>query len=379
MESQGIDAVMVLQSADLFYFTGSIQSGVLYIPLTGDPLYLVRRHHGRARMESGLLQVLPIESFRDIPPTIARFGHPAPTLLGLEMDVLPVSLCERVRVLFPDVRVTDASTIIREVRMIKSAYEIHALMDAGDQVDKVYRAAREIVREGMSDLELAAELEKVARLNGHPGMVRMRSFNGELLFGHVFSGTDSAVPTYTDTPLGGMGVTPAFAQGASYRRIERNEPVIVDFSGCVDGYLVDQTRVFVIGELDDRLARGFDAMLAVQSLMEERAPHRPTWGDLYDECLLRVQELGYEEHFMGAAGQRVSFIGHGLGIEIDEYPLIARGFYARKLEPGMVWAFEPKLVFPGSGAVGIENSYYLALDGTLKRLTRSPDELVRLP
>lgn len=379
MQREGTDAVMVLQNADLFYFTGSIQSGLLYIPVAGDPLYLVRRHHGRARMESGLLHVLPIDSFRDVPAAIARFGQSPPKTVGLEMDVIPVTLWERIRGIFPDARTTDASPLIREVRMIKSAYEIHILMDAAEQVDKVYRAARELIREGMSDLALSAELEKVARLNGHPGMVRMRSMNGELIFGHLFSGTDSAVPTYTDTPLGGMGVTPAFGQGASYRMIGRNEPVIVDFSGSVDGYLVDQTRLFVIGDLDDQLQHAFDAMRQIQSLMEERAPDRPTWGELYDDCLNRVQELGYGDNFMGPPGSRVSFIGHGIGIEIDEYPFIASGFYARRLEPGMAWAFEPKVVFPGKGAVGIENSYYLALDGTLKRLTRSPDDLVRIP
>jgi Xaa-Pro dipeptidase len=87
--------------------------------------------------------------------------------------------------------------------------------------------------------------------------------------------------------------------------------------------------------------------------------------------------MGYADNFMGAAGAQVSFIGHGLGVEIDEYPFIARGFNQQELEIGMVFAFEPKVVFPGEGAIGIENTFYLSNEG-LKRLTHSSDELVIL-
>jgi Xaa-Pro dipeptidase len=87
--------------------------------------------------------------------------------------------------------------------------------------------------------------------------------------------------------------------------------------------------------------------------------------------------MGYADSFMGVKGSQVSFIGHGLGVEIDEYPFIARGFNQMPLEIGMAFAFEPKVVFPGEGAIGIENTYYLSNEG-LKRLTNSSDELVIL-
>lgn len=378
MAEAGLDAVILVQNADLFYFTGSIQNGCLYVPLDGQPLYLVRRDFGRARMESGLKEVMPFTSPRDIPRILAQFGYPTPQRVGLEFDVLPVLFYERFRAVFPTATFIDATPAIRLVRMIKSHYEIHAMMDAGQQVDKVYRRACEVIREGMTDLELAAELEYVARREGHLGLIRMRVFNGEMLFGHTFSGTDSAVPTYTDTPFGGMGTSPAFGQGASYKPIGRNEPIIIDFAGSCDGYLVDQTRVFVIGNLSDRLRRAHDAMLQVHARMKELAPQRPTWGGLYDECLELARRLGYGDNFMGAPGSQVSFVGHGLGVEIDEFPFIAKGFHEMTLEPGMAWAFEPKAVFPGEGVVGIEDTFYLADDGTLRQLTPSPEELVVL-
>ncbi|MSM41225.1 MAG: M24 family metallopeptidase [Geobacter sp.] len=378
MAEAGLDAVIVAQNADLFYFAGTIQTGNLYIPAQGQPLYMVRRDAARARMESGLKEVVSFSSPRDIPKILAEYGYPAPLRIGLELDVLPVNFFERYRKIFPDAVFVDATPLIRLVRMKKSKYEIHCMMDAANQVDKVYRRACEVIREGMTDIDLAAELEYVARREGHLGLIRMRVFNGEMLFGHTFSGTDSAVPAYTDTPLGGIGPSPSFGQGASYKPIGRNEPIVIDFAGSYDGYLVDQTRIFSLGPLSDRLRRGYDDMLKIQQLMIELAPQRPTWGALYSACLELAVALGYVDSFMGAKESQVSFIGHGLGVEIDEYPFIARGFDEMVLEPGMAFAFEPKVVFPGEGAVGVENTFYLADDGSLKRLTHSPDELVIL-
>lgn len=377
MAEAGLDAVLIAQNADLFYFTGTIQSGNLYVPASGQPLYLVRKEFSRARMESGLREVHPFVTMKDIPRLLADYGYPEPKRLGMELDVLPVNFFERYRRVFPAAACSDATPLIRKVRMIKTHYEIHALQDAANLTDKVHRRAKEVIREGMSDLELAAELESTARKEGHQGLVRMRGFNAEAFYGQIFSGADGAVPAYMDSPLGGMGITPAFGQGAGYKRIARHEPIMVDFAGCFDGYLVDQTRMFAIGGLSDNLLRAYDDMMQIQGRMVALAAERPTWGRMYDECLALAVDLGYADSFMGNKGSQVSFIGHGVGIELDEYPFIARGFHDMTLEPGMVFAFEPKVVFPGEGAVGIENTFYLT-EGALKQLTFSAEELVIL-
>ena len=377
MAEEALDAVIMTQNADLFYFTGTIQSGALYVPAEGGPLYMVRKDYSRARMESGLKEVLSFSSMSDMPSVIAEYGYSVPARIGMELDVLPVNLFERCREVFPAGQFLDAAPLIRKVRMIKSHYEIHILQDAALQVDKVYRRAKELIREGLSDLELAAELEYVARREGHQGLIRMRGFNGEIFYAHIFSGADTAVPAYVNTPLGGVGLSPAFGQGASYNRIARNVPVIVDFAGCFDGYIVDQTRVFALGGLSDRLTKGYDDMLLIQERMIQMAPERPFWGTIYDECAALAASMGYADNFMGFKGAQVSFIGHGIGVELDEYPFLAKGFHSMRLEPGMVFAFEPKLVFPGEGAIGIENTFYLTEDG-LKRLTFSSEDLVIL-
>ena len=128
--------------------------------------------------------------------------------------------------------------------------------------------------------------------------------------------------------------------------------------------------------VSDRLRQGYDAMLQVQERLKAIVPERPSWGEVYDDCCRLATELGYGDQFMGTTGAQVSFIGHGVGVEIDEFPFLARGFNDQYLEPGMVFAFEPKLVFAGEGAVGIENTFYLDDDGTLKQLTFSSEEFV---
>ena len=377
MAAADLEAVLLLQNSDLFYFTGSIQQGVLYIPVDGEPLYLVRKEYGRARMESGLKQVVPLKSPKELPGLVAEHGLPLPKRAGMELDVVPVETFQRFAKVLPDCEMVGATHQIRMVRAIKSDYEIGIMKDAALQVDKVFRRAKEVIRAGMTDLELAAELEYTARRDGHQGVTRMRGFNAELFYGHIFSGVDSAAPAYLDAPLGGMGVTPAVGQGASYKTIKAFEPICVDFAGAFDGYLVDQTRILCIGGLPEQLCRAYDDMVRIQNRLLEIARPGVSWGAVYDDCQRLACELGYADHFMGNKGAQVSFIGHGIGVEIDEYPFIARGFNDQLLQENMTFAFEPKAVFAGLGAVGIENTFRLASDGP-KHITFSDQALAIL-
>ncbi|ALC17135.1 Xaa-Pro aminopeptidase [Desulfuromonas soudanensis] len=377
MQQQGLDAVLMLQNADLFYFTGTIQQGILYVPASGEPLYLVRKDLDRARMECGLKEILPFKSPKDLPGILSDFGYPTPKSAGMELDVLPVALFQRLQKVLDGCAISDASSLIRMVRSVKSRYEIEIMKDAALQVDRVYKRAREVIRVGMTDLELAAELEFCARKQGHQGITRMRGFNSELFYGHIFSGADSAAPAFLDAPLGGIGVNPSIGQGASYKTIKAHEPITVDFAGAFDGYLVDQTRILCIGGLSDQLTRAYEDMVKIQDRLKATARPGVAWGDLYEDCYALACELGYKEHFMGSADAQVSFIGHGIGVEIDEFPFIARGFKDQVLEENMTFAFEPKAVFPGLGAVGIENTFWVGADG-LKHITFSDQDLVVL-
>lgn len=375
MAQSKLDALILAQSADLYYLTGTIQNGLLYVPATGVPIYFVRRDAARARRESPLERIVPFRSMKEVTGGLADFGLAMPRSIGYELEVLPVVYHERYRKAFGAATSADASPLLRQVRMIKSELELVEMRRAADQIDRILRAAREVLRAGMTELEFAAELEHRARVEGHPGIIRMRTFNGVMLFAHVISGPDSALPAHLDTPLGGAGPHGSFGQGAGHRRIGPHEPVIVDWGGSVNGYLADQTRILSVVELPDHLRRAYADMCDVQLLMTQLMRPGVAWGEIYERCLARAVELGHADRFMGAKGAQVSFIGHGLGVEIDEPPYLARGFMKETMAPGMAFAFEPKVVFPGEGAIGIENTWVLRDDGP-EPITYSDEALI---
>ena len=378
LREQDIDAAILVQNSDLFYFTGSIQHGLYYLPAEGEPIYFVFRDQGRARMESGLRHVVPLDRLGNLPGELGRCGLPLPQRAGMEFDVLPVLEAERYKKLLPATEFVDVSPQVRTVRAVKSSYELEIMKDGALLANRVYEQAKNLLVVGKTDHEVMAELFSFALKEGHQGLIRMRRFNAEMFFGHIFSGADGAVPAHLDAPLGGMGTTPAVGQGSGHKKIAANEPIIVDFIVAYDGYLVDQTRTLSIGPLPDKLQQAYADMLEIQKLMFELARPGVTWSALYRQCHLRACELGYEQHFMGAGSTQVRFIGHGIGIEVDEYPFIAAGFDDQVLLPGMTFAFEPKAIFPGLGAVGVENTWRVAENG-VKRLTYANENLWQLP
>lgn len=366
MEQQHLDAIILLQNSDLFYFSGTIQRGIYYLPVVGEPVYLVIKDYERARSESRINCIHKISSIRQLPEKLSELGLDLPEHLGMELDVLPVQQFQRYQKMFLDAEIADISHLLRSVRAIKSDYELSMMASAADLADRTYEYAKTILKAGMKEVELAAELECFARKEGHQGIIRFRGFNSELYFGHVFSGNTGAVSAYLDAPLGGLGLNPAVGQGAGYKEFKAGEPIIIDFIIAKDGYLVDQTRTLSLGPLSDKLQSAYAAMVRIQDKLCEIARPGAIWGDIFQQCYDLADALGYKDNFMGVSGAQVSFIGHGIGVEVDEYPFIARGFDEAVLEKNMTFAFEPKAVFPGLGAVGIENTWRVTESGIVK-------------
>jgi Xaa-Pro aminopeptidase len=217
-------------------------------------------------------------------------------------------------------------------------------------------------------------VEARARKLGHQGIIRMRLWGSEMFYGHLMAGPSAAVPSFLASPTGGASLSPAVAQGPSLRPIGRNEPVLVDYVFAYQGYISDHTRVFAVGGVSEDLQRAHRAMLQIQEKVKVEARAGVKSGDIYDFATTLAEELGYGEHFMGSGPQRIRFTGHGIGLELDEFPFLAKGQDLR-LEENMVIAFEPKLIFPGVGVVGIENSHVVTKDG-LRQLGRFEEDIV---
>ena len=266
----------------------------------------------------------------------------------------------------------DCSGLLRGLRAVKSPWELDRIREAAAMLAGVAERVASVLREGMTEIELAADVEWWLRRQGHQGILRMRAFNGEIHYGTVMAGPTAAEPGGTDTPLVGLGPGPAVAKGASQRPIGRGEPVVVDLVGVSAGYLADQTRTFSLGPVTARMREAYEA--AVQILRAVAAAARPgvSGSALYE----LANELAGERRDAFASAERIGFVGHGFGLEIDEPPFLARG-RKEPLAEGMVFALEPKFAFPGEGAVGIENSYAVTAAG-VERLTTAPEELIEL-
>ncbi|MCU0564063.1 MAG: Xaa-Pro peptidase family protein [Desulfobacterales bacterium] len=370
---RGLDAALILQKTDLFYFSGTIQQSTLYVPATGEPLLMVNRSFERARAESPLAHVVPLSGPSRIPLILKAAGCARPSVLGFELDVLPVNLFRKYEELFPGVATADVSTDIRLIRAVKSPYEIELIREAARRSDRVAGLMPELIRPGMTEIELAGRVEAEMRRLGHQGIVRMRLWGGELFYGHLLAGESGGVASYLASPTGGRGVGPAVAQGAGMRPIGRNEPIVLDYVFAFQGYISDHTRVFSLGPVQDELQRGHAAMLELQAEIARRAVPGAASGAIYDAALAWVQARGLAGRFMGATEERVRFVGHGVGLELDEFPFLNTG-QALPLQAGMVVAVEPKLVFPGRGVVGIENTHVVT-PGGLEQLGRYPEEI----
>ncbi|AOY59010.1 M24 family metallopeptidase [Desulfococcus multivorans] len=372
----GADAALIVQKADLYYFSGTVQDAHLYIPREGKPLLMARKALERAAAESSVGDIVPLKSARQIPEILKRNAYPTPKTLGMELDVLSANLYLDYQRIFDGSVILDVSRFIRLTRMIKSPYEIGILREAGRKADELYAGIPSMIREGIPEVELAGLVEARARKLGHQGTVRMRLWGSEMFFGHLMAGPSAAVPSFLASPTGGEGTGPAVGQSAGFRPVGRNEPIMVDYPFVYQGYISDQTRIFAVGAISDEWLRAQEAMIEIQSLIQKAARPGASVGELYDMAVARAAELGYADHFMGAGPGRVRFIGHGTGLELDEYPFIAKG---RKtpIAEGMCIALEPKLIFPGKGVVGTENTHIVTPDG-LMPLTTFNEGIVRV-
>ena len=374
LEKNNIGAALMVQRADLFYFSGTIQEAHLYVPVDEEPILMVFKCLDRAIAESSLSRVVPLASPKVIPDLLHQYGYKVPPVIGMELDVLPASIFFSYQKIFDEKRLIDISHLIRLVRAIKSPYEIDMIRRAAKGSDQLAACVPEFLREGKTELELAGKVEAEARKLGHQGIVRMRYWGGEVFYGHLMAGPSSAVPSFPRSPTGGSGAGPAVAQGPGFRPIQRHEPVLVDYVFALNGYYSDHTRIFSIGKPADEMMAAHAAMLDVQAVIKEAAKPGVKSGDLYEMALARTRELGYEQHFMGVGKKRIRFVGHGIGTELDEYPFLASG-QTLELQEDMILALEPKLIFPGQGVVGIENTHRITKDG-LEQFGQFQDEIV---
>lgn len=367
MRNDGIDAVVASSNVALLYLFGSIYSGVAYIPQSGQAQYFVRRpqSYGTSpqihyiRKVEQLTEYITVDSMHNV---------------ALELDELSYNEVGRLAKMFPNAKLSNATSLLRQVRMVKTPLEQEAIRRGAQRHMAVYRRIKEVYRAGMTDLELQFEIERLMRQEGSIGLFRCFGGSMEIYMGSLLSGDNAAAASPYDFALGGAG-TEALPLGACGIPLREGSSIMLDMAGNFGVYLTDLTRTYSIGRLSDEAYRLHELSRRMHREIMQTAKPGSRCGELYTRCLEMAEAEGAKEFFMGL-GQQAQFVGHGLGLQINELPVLTARSQDILCE-GMIIAFEPKFVLPHIGAVGIENTYLITSSG-VENLTPLEEDIIDL-
>lgn len=363
-----MDGALLFHAVDMCYFCGTAQDGLVYIPRDGEPVVMMKRSLERAIDESPL-EVRPLKNMRNLKSDL---GVPEKATIGLEMDVLPTSFYFRVSKALQEASFVDVAEKIRHIRSVKSEFELGLIKESARILEAGFSSIPDFIEEGMKEVDLICRLESVMRSMGHQGSLRFRRFNSIVPLGHIMSGPQAAFPSFLASPTGGKGTSLIFPQGAGFGKVKRNEPIFVDSVGIYNGYIADATRIFSLGRLEPALQDAYQAACEIEEAVAADMTPGKTGKELFELSEATGAKLGYQDYLGGPVGAKCGFVGHGVGLELDEYPVI--GPLEHELHLNMTIAIEPKIIYPDKGVLGIEDTFLTTPDGAVS-LTQMPRDI----
>lgn len=371
MRENEVEACLICSNVHLYYLTGEIFSGYFYLSVEGEPICLMKRQ-SPFRND---IQSLLIRKPEDIPALFQDHNISFPKSILLEGDQLSYNEFLRLQKIFPVEVKPNGTALLRTLRMIKTPWEIEQLRLSARKHTEVYAQIPSCFRRGMTDVSFQTELEKRIRENGSIGIFRGFGSNMEIHMGSILAGDNASSVSPYDFALGGGGVHPSAPIGANGTLMQDGTTVMVDMAGNYTAYISDMTRTFAIGKVPTIAYRAHQVSIDIQNKIVEISRPGTACADLYALSLQMSQEAGLAAFFMGTDFQ-AKFVGHGLGIEINEPPVLT-GRSKDLLQENMTLALEPKFVLPGIGAVGIENTFLVTSDG-LEKLTLAEEKIIEL-
>lgn len=365
--AQDSNGILIFSRLNIYYFTGSFINGVLWVPLEGSPILLCKKGLNRAELEGC---PYPLENFRgysDIVPLLAKHGQTLSKTIAAEFNGLSWGLSKSLEKRLAGTSFVNGDCVISSTRAIKSAYEIALLEEAGRKQDLcMTRLLSERIHPGMTEFEIGTTCFNLFLENGSHAFLRMERFGEEVFFGHVAAGNIANYPSVYNGPVGLRGMHPSMPfMGSQQVTWQKNSPLNIDNCFSFSGYHTDKTHVYWSGSkssIPNQLQEAHDFCLSIQEYIACNMRPGVIPAELYKHCLERAVKEGHDLGFMGLALNKVNFIGHGIGLVIDESPVIAKGFTA-PFEKNMVLALEPKIGIEGIGMVGIENTFVVEENG----------------
>lgn len=356
----GWEMAAVNHKVAMYYFTGTIQEGVLLIR-PQDAVFWVRRSFERACNESHFSDIRPMHSFREA----AAFYGSAPKVMYVETKKATLDWERMLHKYFAFEELGSFDSVLQDLRMVKSEYELKQMEQSGAIHETVLDiVAPKLIHGGISEAQLAIALYSEMVQRGSHGTARFNQALGEEAVGIASFGKSGLVRTGFDGPGGTDGTCIAVQSiGNAFRKLQPGRLVYLDIPCGFDGYHTDKTVVYYYGDLakDEQSKYLMEAQQRCLELEQEvvrlMVPGEPI-ENLYLRTMDKFDNI-YGDAFMNGG----KFLGHSIGLVMDEAPAIAKGF-KQPLQPGMTFAVEPKIALPGLGMVGTENTYVVTENGT---------------
>lgn len=370
MQSMNIEGCILTTAVNVFYMTGMVYNGYYYLPIEGQPVHFVKRPE-----DVSFDNTIYIRKPEQITDELKNLGRSIPQSILIETDVISFGECSRLLNTFSLKEAANASTLMRKVRSVKTEFELEQVRLCARKHEAVYKMIPSVYKDGMTDIEFQIEIERLMRLHGSLGLFRSYGENMDIYMGSLLTGENAEAPSPFDFALGGAGTSPILPLGASGQKIKKGNTIMVDMAGNYTPWMTDMTRVFSVGKTLDLAYRAHQVSIEISNKVMDIAKPGVSCAELYNIAMEAVVKNNLEPYFMGTK-QQAKFVGHGVGLEINEPPVLTPRS-KELLEPNIVFALEPKFVIPEVGAVGIENTYLVTQDG-LEKLTILEEEIIEL-
>lgn len=372
MQKSGIDACILTTSVNVFYMVGGIYNGYYYLPADGKPIHFIKR-----AIDFQLDNVTHIRKPEQIAEELQKAGINLPSKVLLEIDALSFTDANRLMssLGLGTEAISNASVLLRRLRSVKSEFELQQVRLCAARHVEVYKQVPSIYKPGMTDLDLQFEIEFLMRKHGSLGIFRSYGANMDIYMGSLLVGENAESPSPFDFALGGKGGSSILPLGACGEQIKPGDAIMIDMAGNYSPWMTDMTRVFSVGKISDLAYKAHNVSAEIHQEIVSKAKNGIPCADLYNLAIEIVSKNGLDDYFMGTK-QQAKFIGHGVGLEINEPPVLAPRS-KELLLTNTVFALEPKFVIPEVGAVGYENTYLVKEDG-LENLTVLDENIIDL-
>lgn len=371
--------LLLFGDVNILYASGTLAAGMVWLPREGEALLLVRRAQERAGWESPLT-LASFRSFSDVPGLCAEAGVPLPQDAPVLVDMgwMTWSAGQLLQSRLKGITLASGDDVVRRARMVKTPWEITRIAEAGRKQSTCLDALGDWLHPGMREDAICRKVDLLYHKAGHDGLVRVAP-PGRAVPGCVSAGASGLLTTAFDGPLGTLGKSSAMPFGGNAAVIWRSGEVLaVDMPFALQGYIADRTQCFwdSAAPVPDEVRRAQECCLAIEASLAARLlPGRIASG-LWDEARTMAASYGFADSFMGMGPDQARFVGHGVGLEMDEFPALAARFDL-PLEENTVIALEPKIALPPYGMVGVEHTFVVTPSGGQPLNEGRPDELFR--